>query len=88
MYQYVYLFQHIKTSYCEVKNDVQFLKMNLSPIYDCKMKEPEIPAPSMNSNHDKPTGTVTVEVSGKKSSLSTLTKRDERDRGKSNRHLM
>lgn len=52
------------------------------------MKEPEIPAPSMNSNHDKPTGTVKVEVSGKKSSLSILTKRDERDRGKSNRHLM
>lgn len=25
------------------------------------MKEPEIPAPSMNSNHDKPTGTVTVQ---------------------------
>jgi len=43
------------------------------------MKEPEIPAPSMNSNHDKPTGTVKVEVSGKKSSLSILTKRDERD---------
>ena len=55
------------------------------------MKEPEIPAPNMNSNHDKPTGTVTVELSGKKSSLSihhVLTKRDERDRGKSNRHLM
>ena len=49
------------------------------------VKEPEIPAPSMNSNHDKPTGTVTVELSGKKSSLSihhVLTKRDERDRGK------